>query len=251
MDSATLETPPPRRIFLTAEWRHLAMLNYEVEPELLRSFIPAGTELDSWNGKTFVSLVGFRFLKTRVFGIAFPFHCNFDELNLRFYVRRRVGSEVRRGVVFVREIVPRRAIAIVARAFYGERYLALPMSHSIELRDEWLAVEYGWRFSTRWNTIRLATTGDAYLPADGSVEQFITEHYWGYAATRDGGCVEYQVRHPQWKVWGAGDTSFDGNVEELYGKDLNDVLQRPPDSALLAEGSAVSVHRGTRLRHDS
>jgi hypothetical protein len=247
MDSATLETPPPRRIFLTAEWRYLAMLNYEVEPELLRGFVPAGTELDSRNGKTFVSLVGFRFLKTRVFGVAFPFHCNFDEVNLRFYVRRGVGPELRRGVVFVREIVPRRAIAIVARAFYGERYLALPMSHRVESSDEGLAVEYGWKVRERSNRIHLTTRGDSAFPADGSVEQFITQHYWGYAATRDGRCIEYQVRHPQWKVWRAGDARFDGNMEELYGKDLNEVLQQPPESAFLAEGSAISVHRGMRL----
>jgi uncharacterized protein len=247
MDSDTLETPMAARTFLTAEWRYLAMLNYEVEPRMLSGFVPAGTELDSWNGKTFVSLVGFRFLKTRVFGIAFPFHCNFDEVNLRFYVRRRVGSEIRRGVVFVREIVPRRAVAIVARAFYGERYLALPMSHRIQSSDDGMALEYGWKFKGRWNAIRLATTGDAYLPEENSAEQFITEHYWGYAAARDAGCVEYQVRHPQWKVWHAGEASFEGDMGELYGKDLNDVLQRPPDSAFLAEGSAVSVHRGTKL----
>jgi uncharacterized protein YqjF (DUF2071 family) len=247
VDSGTLETSTASRTFLTAEWRYLAMLNYEVEPRLLTAFVPAGTEIDSWNGRTFVSLVGFRFLNTRVFGIAFPFHCNFDEVNLRFYVRRRIGSEIRRGVVFVREIVPRWAIAIVARAIYGERYLALPMSHRIQSSDEGLAVEYGWKVSGRWNRIRLATRGDAVLPVEGSAEQFITEHYWGYAATRDEGCVEYQVRHPQWKVWNAGDAGFDGNMEELYGKDLNDVLQRQPDSVFLAEGSAVSVHRGLRL----
>jgi uncharacterized protein YqjF (DUF2071 family) len=247
MDPGTLETAPASRIFLTAEWRHLAMLNYEVEPRLLAGFVPVGTELDSWNGKTFVSLVGFRFLKTRVFGVAFPFHCNFDEVNLRFYVQRRAGAEVRRGVVFVREIVPRRAIATVARAFYGERYLALPMSHRIQANDADVAVEYGWRFSQRWNRIHLTTSGSSAFPADGSAEQFITEHYWGYAAAPDGGCVEYRVRHPQWKVWSAGAASFDGSMEELYGRDLNQVLQRPPESAFLAEGSAVSVHRGTRL----
>jgi len=241
---------PTSRTFLTAEWRYLAILNYEVEPSLLADFVPRGTELDSWNGQTFVSLVGFRFLKTRVFGIAFPFHCNFDEVNLRFYVRRRVGSDIRRGVVFVREIVPRRAIAIVARAFYGERYLALPMSHRTESNNAGLAVEYGWKVSGRWNRINLATTGGGALPADESAEQFITEHYWGYAATKDRKCVEYQVQHPQWKVWTAGEASFDGNMEELYGKNLNEVLQRPPCSAFLAEGSAVSVHRGTRLKRD-
>jgi len=150
------------------------MLNYEVEPRLLAGFVPVGTELDSWNGKTFVSLVGFRFLKTRVFGVAFPFHCNFDEVNLRFYVQRRAGAEVRRGVVFVREIVPRRAIATVARAFYGERYLALPMSHRIQANDADVAVEYGWRFSQRWNRIHLtraevARSRQTALPSSSSL----------------------------------------------------------------------------------
>src|ERR1700694_5344735 len=92
-------------IFLRAEWRNLAMLNYEVEPALLARFVPNGTELDRWNGKVFVSLVGFCFLKTEICRISIPFHRNFDEVNLRFYVRRREGNEIRRGVVFIREIV--------------------------------------------------------------------------------------------------------------------------------------------------
>ena len=123
------------RIFLTAEWRNLAMLNYEVDAGLLLPFVRAGTELDRWNGKVFVSLVGFRFLKTRVLDIAVPFHTNFDEVNLRFYVRRQIGDEFRRGVVFIREIVPRWAIAFVARTFYNENYVALPMAHEIRGAD--------------------------------------------------------------------------------------------------------------------
>src|SRR5438128_566574 len=134
------------RAFLTAEWRNLVMLNYAVDPRLLEKFVPAGTELDTWQGKTFVSLVGFRFLNTRVRGIAIPFHRNFNEVNLRFYVRRLEGNEVRRGVVFIREIVPRRAIATVARVAYNEPYVALPMSHRIESRTQGgLDVEYAWR----------------------------------------------------------------------------------------------------------
>jgi len=127
-----------------------------------------------------------------------------------------------------------RTLQVAPSSYYAARSRE-PSEHA--RHDERLAVEYGWKVSGRLNTIRLATRGDGALPADGSAEQFITEHYWGYAATKDGGCVEYQVRHPQWKVWGAGDVSFDGNMEDLYGKDLNEVLQRPPDSAFLAEGS--------------
>lgn len=223
------------------------MLNYEVDPNLLAQFVPDGTELDAWNGKTFVSLVGFRFLRTRVFGIPFPFHCNFTEVNLRFYVRRSEGTPVKRGVVFIREIVPRRAIALVARSFYGERYIALPMSHSIQSANTDLAVEYAWKLNGSWNKMNISVDGTSVLPNEGSLEQFITEHYWGYAKAHDNSTIEYEVRHPQWGVWQARDASFTGQVESLYGAELNAVLQHPPDSVFLAEGSAVSVLRGAQL----
>ena len=144
--------------FLTAQWRHLVMLNYEVDPALLTSRVPRGTELDVWNGRTFVSLVGFRFLDTRVLGWRIPFHTNFDEVNLRFYVRHRSGDEWRRGVVFVKEIVPRTAIALVARWAYNEQYVALPMRSEIELPSDSNAargsMSYSWKWAGRWSELR-------------------------------------------------------------------------------------------------
>jgi uncharacterized protein YqjF (DUF2071 family) len=236
------------RAFLTAEWRYVAMLNYEVDPRLLEKFVPAGTELDRWQGKTFVSLVGFRFLNTKVCGTAIPFHRDFDEVNLRFYVSRREGSEIRRGVVFVREIVPRWAIATVARLAYNEQYVSLPMSHSVASRpDGGMNVEYRWRTRRGWNRLSLSAVGEPRIPAEGSEEQFIAEHYWGYSAQRDGGCVEYRVAHPSWRVWTSHDASFEGDVEELYGHELGAVVREKPDSAFLAEGSEVTVYRGKRL----
>ncbi len=239
-------------VFLTAEWQHLAMLNFEVDASLLLPFVPAGTELDRWNEKVFVSLVGFKFLKTRLFGfLPVPMHSNFDEVNLRFYVRRQAGSqtrnEVRRGVVFIREVVPRRAIAFVARTFYNENYVALPMAHEIRsVGDHSLRVAYRWR-GRCWNEITLETVGNPELPGEGSVEQFITEHYWGYAVQPGGGCVEYRVTHPSWRVWQVRQSAFAGNAEELYGKDMAAALRGKPASAFLAEGSAVTVMRGRRL----
>jgi uncharacterized protein YqjF (DUF2071 family) len=225
------------------------MLNYEVDARLLLPFVPAGTELDSWNGKVFVSLVGFRFLRTRMFGwLAIPMHSNFEEVNLRFYVRRRVGSEVRRGVVFIQETVPRAAIAMVARVFYNENYVAVPMGHkTCRVGDGDLSVAYRWRCGTRWDEIKVETSGSSALPAAGSVEQFITEHYWGYAAQRDGGCVEYRVTHPAWKVWQVRCGEFDGDAERFYGKEMAAALAGKPQSAFLAGGSAVGVMRGRRL----
>ncbi|MGB8014238.1 MAG: DUF2071 domain-containing protein [Terriglobales bacterium] len=237
------------RVFLTAEWQHLAMLNYEVDASLLRPFVPAGTELDRWNGKVFASLVGFQFLNTKLFDVLpIPMHSDFEEVNLRFYVRRQAGDDVRRGVVFIREIVPRRAIAFVARTFYNENYVALPMAHEIRpAGDNRLRVAYRWQSEKRWCEMNLETDGQSKLPAEASVEQFITEHYWGYAAQPGGGCVEYRVTHPSWKVWQVRHAAFDGNVEELYGKEMAAALHGKPESAFLAEGSAVAVMRGRRL----
>lgn len=235
-------------VFLTAEWRHLAMLNYEVDGRVLLPFVPAGTELDCWNGKVFVSLVGFRFLKTRLLGsLPIPMHSSFDEVNLRFYVRREVDREVRRGVVFVREIVPRRLIAFIARAFYNENYVALPMTHEIRSLTDGLSVAYRWQTGKCRNGINLETEGDPELPQPDSIEQFITEHYWGYAAQPSGGCIEYSVAHPQWKVWQARHSAFEGNAEDCYGKEIAAVLSGEPESAFLAEGSEVAVMRGRRL----
>ncbi|HET6934938.1 MAG TPA: DUF2071 domain-containing protein [Candidatus Angelobacter sp.] len=235
-------------IFLTAEWRSLAMLNYEVDPRLLRPLVPSGTELDNWHGKTFVSLVGFLFLNTKVFGVPIPFHRNFEEVNLRFYVRRREGNELRRGVVFVREIVPRWAIATVARKVYGEKYVSMPMSHQIRARaDGGAAVEYAWRLGKNWNKLSLTAAGEPALPAEGSEEQFITEHYWGYAAQPTGGSVEYRVTHPSWRVWRAQRAQFEGEMEELYGRELAATIKQRPASAFLAEGSEIAVLRGHAL----
>jgi uncharacterized protein YqjF (DUF2071 family) len=241
----------PAPAFLTAEWRWLAMLNYEVDPVILKPRVPRGTELDGWQGRTFVSVVGFRFLDTRVRGWAIPFHRNFEEVNLRFYVRRLGDDGWRRGVVFVREIVPRWAIATLARLVYGENYLALPMRHRVDLpRGEASTrggVEYGWRHGGRWQGLRAEVAGAPRPPGPGSQEEFITEHYWGYAAQRDGGTAEYRVEHPPWPVWRASDCTLDCDVAALYGPEFASSLSGAPASAFVAVGSPVIVHQGVPL----
>ncbi|HKI68695.1 MAG TPA: DUF2071 domain-containing protein [Verrucomicrobiae bacterium] len=232
-------------VFLTAEWRYLAMLNYEIEAQILAPFVPGGTDLDSWNERIFISVVGFLFQNTQVFGVPIPFHRHFEEVNLRFYVRRKEGHGWRRGVVFVKELVPRRAIALAARAFYNENYLALPMFHSIEGRrgkaEETKSVEYSWRFSGTTNCLKLTTHGAAQSLRDGSEQEFITEHYWGYSAQRDGTTLEYRVEHPRWRVWDAEEAELHCDVADLYGRQFCNSLNCKPTSAFLAEGSAVSV----------
>jgi len=233
--------PPP---FLAAEWRHLALVNYEIDPAVLRPRVPAGTELDDFAGRCFASLVGFRFRRTRVLGIAVPFHRNFDEVNLRFYVRRKAGNQWRRGVVFVRELVPRRAIAWVARNLYGEPYLAVPMRHEIT-EHPLHRVRYEWKFAGAWNRLEATATSPWQPIADGSIEEFIAEHYWGYTA-RARGTAEYEVVHPCWRIQSA-ESRLEAEVARLYGAAFREALSARPASAFLAEGSAVEVRLGGKI----
>ncbi|MBO0860591.1 MAG: DUF2071 domain-containing protein [Chloracidobacterium sp.] len=237
--------------FLRAEWRRLAMLNYEVDPAILRPFIPRGVELDTWNNCHYLSVVGFLFLNTRILGLSIPFHRDFEEINLRFYVRRRTEDSWRRGVVFIKEIAPRWSIATVARVVYNENYAARRMRHRIELDNGTIApngsVEYSWRDGGSWHHIRVKTAGEARPLVANSEEEFITEHYWGYAAQRDGGCVEYRVDHPRWRVWRTSEAAIECDVKRVYGREFVECLSMKPSSAFVADGSEIVVRKGVRI----
>jgi hypothetical protein len=240
-----MKTVTDQNIFLTAEWINLAMLNYAVDPSLLEQFIPAGTELDAFEGRTYLSLIGFEFNRTRMFGLAVPFHQALEEVNLRFYVRR----SGKRGVVFIRELVPKYAVAAVARLAFRENYLSVPMSHRVETRADGdiAKAHYAWGSGADRCSIEIETDGPGFLQAEGSLSQFITEHYWGYAAQPDEGCLEYEVQHPRWNVWRAKRASFSGDAARFYGAEFAKVLMKDPDSAFLADGSAVTVFKGKRI----
>jgi uncharacterized protein YqjF (DUF2071 family) len=242
------------RSFLTAQWRNLVMLNYAIDPELLRDHVPKGTEIDIWNGRTFVSLVGFQFLDTRLLGIGIPFHRNFPEVNLRFYVRHHAVDDWHRGVVFIKEIVPRSAVSLVARWVYNEQYVTLPMRNSVELpsadNDQRGSIGYSWKWAGTWCQLSATMHGEPSPLAPGSEEEFITEHYWGYSSQRDGSTLEYAVEHPSWRVWKADESRFEGNIGTLYGSEFANVLAGQPSSAFVAEGSEIVVRQGrpTRIR---
>jgi hypothetical protein len=226
------------------------MLNYEVDPAIVEPLVPRGTELDFFQGKTYLSVVGFMFLNTRVLGWPIPFHRNFEEVNLRFYVRREVDGEVRRGVVFIKELVPRWAIATVARAVYNEPYVSAPMRHSIngfKDADATCTADYEWRIGGMWNGISIECERAAALAAPSSHDEFITEHYWGYCPQRDGSTIEYRVDHPPWLVHGALQARLDCDVGAVCGSQFTAVLTPKPASAFLADGSQVAVRKPSRL----
>jgi len=229
--------------FLTAKWHDLIMANYEVDPSLLAGRVPAGTELDLHEGRCFVSLVGFMFLDTRVLGFLVPFHVNFEEVNLRFYVRRETGDEVRRGVVFIKEIVPRLAIATVARALYGEPYEAMKMSH---VRTE-STVGYSWSKGEDTNNLQVELDSSLGVPDEGSHGSFIIEHYWGYTGRGANRTEEYKVEHPKWELFSVKNPKIDVDFEKTYGKRFAFLADERPHSVLLAKGSEIAVYKGMRL----
>jgi len=235
------------RIFLQAEWRNLLMANYIIDPVILKPYLPCYTELDSFGGNHFVSLVGFLFRDTRVSGIGFPFHRHFEEVNLRFYVRYKEKGEWKRGVVFLKEIVPRFMITFIANRFYGEKYATHPMRHTWKTDENHLRVEYSWKVGSEWNYLKATAEKEAVEIKAGSPEEFITEHYWGYTYVNDQCSGVYQVAHPQWKVHPIISFAVHCNTVQLYGKTFVETLAQTPYSVFLADGSPIQVMKGSRI----
>lgn len=226
--------------FLTAEWRNLIMINYEVPPALLQPYLPKGVELDLFEGKAYVSLVAFHFLNTKVAGIGFPFHKNFEEVNLRFYVKYKEANVWKRGVVFISEIVPRHMIVWVARIFYREKYTYAPMRSSVD-EQAIRTLHFAWGKSMK-HAIRVRTESATQPLQKGSKEEFIFEHYWGYTSLPGNITGEYRVEHPSWNTYRVIDFNVTADFVQLYGSDFAFLTNSQPDSVYVAEGSPVRVY---------
>lgn len=238
----------PPSIFLTAEWRKLIMAQYAVDPSTLAPWLPVGVELDLFHGECFVSLIGFLFDRVRIKGIPFPFHTRFEEVNLRFYVRvAEPDGSNRRGVVFIRELVPRMAITLVANLLYEEPYRAVRMRRKIIETETSLNVRYDWRYWGHWYTLAAEASPVRQPIVSGSIEEFITEHYWGFTKRSRGPTSQYEVEHPRWETYAVRSSTIDVDFRALYGPAFASLTAQKPASLLLAEGAPVSVRGGTRL----
>src|ERR1700744_1367452 len=236
-----------KRRFLRAKWTNLLMLNYEVAPEILKPYLPAYTMLDLWKGKALVSMVGFLFEDTSVLGIKWPFHINFEEVNLRFYVRHFDGKEWKRGAVFVSEIVPKRMIALIANNLYREHYSAMPMQHSIIPSTETTQYTYEWKTKGQWNKLGGEASNQFAPIKAGSPEEFIFEHYWGYNIWNETVTMEYQVEHVSWEVAQVTEPVFEADVAGLYGGKFVPYLNVKPYSAFFAKGTEIGVRMGAKI----
>lgn len=220
--------------FLSAHWKNLLFANYEVDPEVLSDHVPPGTHVDLFEGRAFVSLVAFLFDKTRVLGIPIPFHRTFEEVNLRFYVAPEKDPSIR-AVTFIKEIVPKSMITWVANNLFHENYETARMSHGVEGTNHW----YSWGPNLQ-NRLSVDVQSDLCFPEPGSSGEFITEHYWGYAAGR-GKTLEYRVNHPQWECCTIDSFEISVDFSQTYGDGFSFLNNQDPYSVQFATGSPVTV----------
>lgn len=229
--------------FLTAEWRKLAIANYTIDPDILTPYLPVGTELDLWKGNCYVSLIGFLFKNTRLLGFSIPFHANFEEVNLRFYVKYHDNGLWKRGVVFIKEIVPKFALSVVANTVYNENYEAMPMGHLWQEDEDEREVAYKWRYRGKWQRFGVKAHTNLSEIKTGSEEEFITEHYWGYARYNASKTNEYEVKHPKWAQYKVNSFEIDVDFGLVYGNEFAFLNNQQPASVMLAEGSEISVEK--------
>ena len=232
-----------KKIFLSAEWQNLIMINYEIDPKVLLPYLPAYTEIDVFENKTLVSLVGFLFKDTKVFGFRWPWHTTFEEVNLRFYVKHFTGKEWRRGVVFISEIVPKTIIANAASLLYHEPYIRRPMRHQFLLKNDLFEVQYQWKNKSKWNTINVTVETSLNDIKKDSAEEFIFEHYWGFNKYSNSKTVEYGVEHITWQTHKIKNWSLDYDIENVYGAHFLPFLKKEPDSVFIAKGSPVIIRK--------
>ncbi len=236
------------KYFLNASWENLIMANYIVDPKVLVPYLPNGVELDFYNGQTYVSLVGFMFKNTRIFQIPIPGLGTFEEINLRFYVTRKKGNELKRGVVFINETVPNKLVAWIANRLYNEHYIAVPTKHEWNVNAENKTIEYKWKIAKKWNSLSVIAGLEKKLMVKESFEEFIFEHYYGYSMINKSISEEYQIEHPRWKINDVIQYSINCDFEKMYGKDFDFLNSSNPKSVIIAEGSSVAVNwRRTRF----
>ncbi len=229
------------KTFLTAKWQNLIMANYEIDTSYLMPYLPKGVELDYYNGKTYVSLVGFLFKDTRLFKIPIPFFGTFEEVNLRFYVVRKVGNELRRGVVFINETVPNKPVAWLANKLYKEHYTAIPTKHTWNVTNQKKEIEYQWLVKNKWNSLKVIANAANQSMQKNSIEEFIFEHYFGYTKVDANNSIEYKINHPSWKINAIKEQYINCDFEAFYGNDFKILNTTKPHSVMLAEGSDISV----------
>lgn len=233
---------------LTCEWRKLAFINYIVPPEILKNHLPPHTELDFYNGNCYVSLVGFQFKNVKIAGVQVPFHSDFEEINLRFYVKRFDGNQWRHGVVFLKEIVDRPALSMIANVMLNENYRTLPTGQEIKEEPGILSVRYFWQDQENKQHLQVHSESTPSAMHEHSESNFLLHRLWGYGKQDEKTTFEYNIHHPQWLTYPVKEFSISVDFLQLGAK-FSILNGATPQSVLLAEGSKVKIEGAGPLYH--
>jgi uncharacterized protein YqjF (DUF2071 family) len=228
----------PAPAFLTAQWLHVLGVTYAVDAALLEPHLPRGAQIDTLEGSPRVSIVAFRFRRTRLRGVPIPLHVNFSEINLRFYVR----LHDRRAVVFIREFVTRPAISVIAKLTYNEPY------RTIRMRDEVLGPRADGLIGVRHrfgrglgNRLEAWADPQPVVPAEDSAAYWLTHHDLGVGRDRSGRARSYEVDHPVWALHEVRSLDVEVDFRALYGPQWAFLADAEPSHVTLAEGSGVAI----------
>jgi uncharacterized protein YqjF (DUF2071 family) len=238
-------------LFLKANWENIIMANYEIDPAILVPFLPKGVELDLFDGKAYMSLVGFMFKKTKLFNVKIPWFGTFEEINLRFYVIRKEGNTAKRGVVFINETIPYPIVAWMANKLYNEHYTVVPTRHQISRAEATKKVNFEWLLNKKWNSIYVEASSESFPMKNESLEKFIYEHYYGYTKIDENTTEEYKLQHPSWLVNKVIDHKMDCDFKAMYGEAFSVLNTTEPSAVFIAEGSSVGIEwKRNRLNFD-
>jgi hypothetical protein len=223
---------------MTASWKRLINMTYAVSPELLLPHVPAGVTLDCIDGKAFVGLVPFSFENVTMNRLRIPFHQSFPEINLRFYVKHRLG----RGVVFLRECAPKRAVVWLARKKYNEPYCCKKMKEKVRMfTDGTFSVAHSLWSNGIKNTVEVTARTTPVFPDKNSSAHYFKELELGFGIAHNKQTMLYRIHHPEWEVFPVVSYALNMNFGAVFGEKWAFLSAEKPLDVSLVKGSAVTV----------
>ncbi|HZL36456.1 MAG TPA: DUF2071 domain-containing protein [Tepidisphaeraceae bacterium] len=179
-------------------WHELLFMHWPIRPGLLRPLLPAGLELDTFDGEAWLGLVPFRMSGVRPRGVPpIPGMSAFPELNVRTYVTT-LG---RPGVWFFSLDAANWPAVRMARRFFHLPYFNAAMAVDAQ-GDE---IRYHSR-RTHCNApsaelrMRYRPTGPAYFTREGNLDHFLTHRLCLYCANSCGQIFRGDIHHVRWSL---------------------------------------------------
>jgi uncharacterized protein len=170
--------PPAQRAVMRQIWRHLGFLHWPVDTDAIARLLPAGLEVDTFDGVAYVGIIPFTIPLSTSAMRAIPVAPAFHELNLRTYVHRG-GRDP--GVWFFSLDAASRLAVWGARFGYRLPYFHARMSMAVTGET---TVSYESRRASQRADLscRYAPSGPAAPAAVGTLEFFLIERYLLYAS---------------------------------------------------------------------